>query len=573
MKRRVIAFLLSAAVLASLSGCGGQGTEQSTEQGTEQQQQSTEQKDSEGSKDQAQGNEAEGNGGGTASGAAGEWDVPYEETVTLHTVTSEYASAQYPEGDDITSNEWIRQYLKRYNIEVVTDWVSDDYDTKINLAIANNDIPDVFHVTASQFQQLVEADLLYDMTEVWEEWASERVKGYMEADPASFESGKVDGRLYGIPQLHYGFIDQPDFIWLRKDWMEEQRLSAPETMEDLENICFTFMEQYGGYGMAVDQNLDMLNLLAIAWHAYPGVWFEQEDGVIEYGSVQPEMKDALAKYAEWYQNGILSQDFPNYDFDAMNEAVVSGQVGVQPFYQWWGYNPGGDVVGNLGPDAYFEPYPIPSADGEKVLQGLVCGNSSYVVVSKDCENPAAVLKLIDYYAYIQNDSAGTADEVLSEPLMRNDMSHVVGAFRVLPPLADQNAFELVYEAMKTGDASLVQSDTNAIGKYDTSQEWLTNHSTGALGDFLQQGNGDKSAYAIAKKYLDNGDYITTKLWGANPPTLLQLGSNLNDMLKEGYTKIIIGAEPIEYFDTVVQSWYDAGGRQATDEMNEMYGDK
>lgn len=120
---------------------------------------------------------------------------------------------------------------------------------------------------------------------------------------------------------------------------------------------------------------------------------------------------------------------------------------------------------------------------------------------------------------------------------------------------------------------MVQSDTNAIGKYDTSQEWLTNHSTGALGDFLQQGNGDKSAYAIAKKYLDNGDYITTKLWGANPPTLLQLGSNLNDMLKEGYTKIIIGAEPIEYFDTVVQSWYDAGGRQATDEMNEMYGDK
>lgn len=565
MKRKLIALLLSAAVLASLSGCGQKNAEENADQ-----QQSVEQ---EASEDGGTQTETEGNDVAAEAGTAGEWDVPYEETVTLHTVTSEYASAQYPEGDDITSNEWIRQYLKRYNIEVVTDWVSDDYDTKINLAIANNDIPDVFHVTGSQFRQLAEAGLLYDMTEIWDEWASERVKGYMEADPASFESGKVDGRLYGIPQLHYGFIEQPDFIWLRKDWMEEQGLTAPETIEDLENICFTFMEKYGGYGMAVDQNLDMLNLLAIAWHAYPGVWLEKEDGTIAYGSVQPEMKDALAKYAEWYQNGILSQDFPNYDFDAMNEAVVSGLVGVQPFYQWWGYNPGGDVVGNLGSDAYFEPYPIPSADGEKVLQGLVCGNSSYVVVSKNCKNPEAVLKLIDFYAYIQNDSAGTADESLSEPLMRNDMSHVVGAFRVLPPLADQNAFELVYEAMKTGDASLVQNDTNAIGKYDTSQEWLTNHSTGALGDFLQQGNGDRSAYAVAKKYLDDGDYILSKLWGIDPPTLLQLGSNLNDMLKEGYTKIIIGAEPLDYFDTVVQSWYDAGGQQVTSEMNEMYGNK
>ena len=45
------------------------------------------------------------------------------------------------------------------------------------------------------------------------------------------------------------------------------------------------------------------------------------------------------------------------------------------------------------------------------------------------------------------------------------------------------------------------------------------------------------------------------------------------MLKEGYTKIIIGAEPLEYFDTVVSTWYEAGGQQATDEMNEMYGNK
>ncbi len=558
MKRKLLSILLTASILASLSGCrqeaSGKAEVQETKAETVQETQTISAEES-------------------VQGAAGTWDVPYDETVTLHTVTSEYASAIYPEGDDITQNEWIRQYLKRYNIEVVTDWVSDDYDTKINLAIANNDIPDVFHVTPSQFNQLVEADLVYDMTDVWEEWASDRVKGYMEADPATFESGKINGKLYGIPMMHYGFITQPDFVWLRKDWMEEQGLSAPQSIEELESICLNFMENYGGYGMAVDKTLDYLNILAVAWHAYPDVWIEKEDGTIEYGSIQPEMKNALSKWAEWYQNGILSKDFPNYDFGAMNEAVVSGKVGVQPFFQWWGYNPGGDEVANQGVDAYFEPYPIPSADGEKVLQGFVCENPGYIVVNKKCEHPEAALKLINFYAYIQNDSAGTIDDSLNELLMRNELSHICGAFSINPPLADQEAFGKVYEAMKTGDRSLVESDTNAIGKYDISQDWIENNTPSSLGDFLQQGNGDKSAYAIAREVLDNKDYILSKLWGAQPESMLSYGSNLDDLLTEGYTKIIIGAEPVEYFDTVVKNWYEAGGRQVTDEMNEMYGNK
>lgn len=102
MKRKIVAILLMAAV--GLAGCGGQT----------------------------------GVGGGNTEAPAavqeaattedGEVDIwsPYQDTVTLSTVKTENSGTTYPEGDDISDNVWIRAYKDKFNVEVVTDWVSDE---------------------------------------------------------------------------------------------------------------------------------------------------------------------------------------------------------------------------------------------------------------------------------------------------------------------------------------------------------------------------------------------------------------------------------------------------------------
>lgn len=555
MKKRIVAVMLSL-VVAATAGCGNA---QSAQQDT------TAAKTDTASESKAQA------GADTQQAEDGELDIwaPYDETVTISTVTSEYSSATYPEGDDITNNVWIRAYKDRFNIEVVTDWVSDEYDTKINLSIAEGDLPDVFHVNSAQLQQLIDADLIWDLTEVFDTYASDRVKGYMEADVDSFESGMRDGKLYGLPQMHWGIIDQPDYIWIRKDWKEELGLADPETMDDVVEICKAFMENYGGYGMAAEQTLDHLNLLAVAWGAHPDLWIKDDSGKIVYGSVQPEMKDAIAAWAEWYKEGILSPDFVTMDFAKMNEAVVSGNVGVQPFYQWWGYNPGVDTVSNLGTEAIFEPYLIPSATGEKVEQSIFFANGSYTVVSKKCENPEAAIKLINFYGYMIDDSVGQEDDATISSFTDNDIAHVVGAFRVLNPNCDYEQYVQVSKALETGDTSNLTT-SGMWQKYRNSVDFLENGTPGATGDYMQQGN-ERCAYGLAKQILDDGAYVKSALWGATPETLLNAGSTLDDILTEGFTKIIMGEESIDYFDTVVQNWMAAGGEAATNEMNEMYG--
>ncbi|GIP19157.1 hypothetical protein J40TS1_47990 [Paenibacillus montaniterrae] len=493
----------------------------------------------------------------------------YDETVTIHTVRAEYSSAQFPSGDDMSNNVWTRAYKERLNIEVVTDWVTDEYDTKLNLAISSNELPDVFHVNATQLQQLIDADMIMDLTEIFDTYASDRVKGYMEADTASYESGKRDGKLYGIPQMHWGFIDQPDFIWIRNDWKEELGLEDPKTMDDIKNIALKFKEAYGGYGIAVDQTLDYLNLLAIGWGAHPDVWLPGEDGKLVYGSVQPEMKDALAAWAEWFKLGIIDPEFPIKDFSAMNAGIVSGKAGVQPYYQWWGYNPGVDTVTNQGTDAVFYPYLIPTVDGDIATQSVFFANGAYTVVNKKAKHPEAAIKLLNFYAYILDEGAENESAETLSAMLDKDIAHVTGAFKIINPMTDYEQFERVSEALQTNDTSKFTT-SGMWQKYNNSVEFMKNGTPAAVGDYLQQGS-PKPAYGQAKTILDNEQYIKTAMWGAPPKELVKYGSTLDDILTEGFTKIIMGAEDIDYFDELVQNWHLAGGEEATAAVNAMYG--
>lgn len=45
---------------------------------------------------------------------------------------------------------------------------------------------------------------------------------------------------------------------------------------------------------------------------------------------------------------------------------------------------------------------------------------------------------------------------------------------------------------------------------------------------------------------------------------------LKEMQKQAYLEIITGQKPLDYFDTFVEQWYEIGGRQIVEEVNESY---
>lgn len=267
----------------------------------------------------------------------------------------------------------------------------------------------------------------------------------------------------------------------------------------------------------------------------------------------------------------MDPQFATKDLEKMLQGELNSEVGVSPYYQYWGYDPGPNMVSNNGKDSIFEAYKIPSANGETVKAPVSFANYGYIVVNKNCKNPEAVVKLLNFYARCMDEPDQVSKEMIND-LFKNAYTNIPYALRVINPNTDYNQFVKVTDTLKVG----LDEDPTALGKdgikYKNSVDFIKNGASTGVGDYCQQG-GPKAAYKISKEMIDNEEYIKDAMWGPATETLLSSGSTLDDILTEGFTKIIVGDKDIDYFDTLVEEWEKAGGAKATEEINEMYGNK
>lgn len=560
MKRKLLSVFLVTSMVLSLTACGSKENGQTGSADEKQETSAEKENDSKAAE-------------GEQESAAEQQDevvdpfAPYEETVTLKVAHLANNTITWPEGDDVKSNAWTRAYKELYNIEL--DYVifeeSSEYETKINLAMAENNLPDVFKVTAAQLDQLMEADLLYDLTDIWETYAFDELKEYAAGDEITFSTAFKDGRMYAIPRFDSGYLSQTELLWIRKDWKEALNLEDPETMDDVAEIARAFMDEYGAeYGIGTANTLDELLYLAPAWGAYHDFWLEDENGQIVYGSVQPEMKNALAQWAQWYQEGLISANFATIDREKLQEDTVNNKVGLYGNGQTWGWFPGPDMVETNGVDSAFEPYLIPTATGQEVLYPYNCNNDGYIVVNKNCEHPEAIFKMLKLHDLVRYDQEFAVNEPEMKAELFDDMrQHWPQVYRVFSNTFEQGILYQLQDAVAAGSGDGLSGD--AATRYEECRKWLEDGDKSGLGRYSQL-----LSFTIADEILTSDRDIYNKVWGINTETMKQSGSVLKDLLIEGFTKIIMGDKPVDYFDELVESWNKAGGEQMTKEVNDYY---
>lgn len=547
MKKKLVAVVLTFAMAVSMIACAASGS-QST--GTAKENEKTNSQDD---------NEKE---MVAPSGA-------YEDTVTISYVDVE-RNVIYPEGDDIEENAWTRKLLEDYNIDVVIDWTcpSSEYNTKLNLAIGSGNLPDVFRVNYEQLKMLIEANQIYDLSDVFEKYASDGVKDVRVENEDIFQSTVRGDALYAIPGLHYGYVTVPWVLWIRNDWKEKTGFAAPATIEDLEKMCLAFMEECGAdYGMAVSNNLDELYNLAPAWNAYPQTWIRDKNGDVVYGGVQAEMKEALGVWHDWYEKKIISPNFISADSALITQDYMNGAVGMQVAANWAGWGAITEAVKANSVEAISYAYSIPSATGEEVKIPVDYPNSEYYVVNKDCEHPEAVIKMLNLYWKIIAEDAGSMSPEERLKYTDTGREHVY-PIKLINTEGDLGAYFAISEAVRTGEP--VAENSPYYLKYVTCMDWVENQNADNLGLYLQCGDPEGSAYAVNNKLLENDLLLKNVLWADSPKEWEEYSSVLKDMLTEGYIKIIIGEESLDYFDTLVENWKVAGGDVCTTAMNKLY---
>lgn len=147
----------------------------------------------------------------------------YEDPVTVEIVQSINPTITMPEGDSATDNYYTRFIKDNMNIDISVKWSasSSDYNEKLNLAIAANDIPDILVVNEQQFRKLAQSDMLEDLTDYYDTYACDIIKQNIDStDGKALENATYDGKLLALPSVQVeadGYV----LMWIRQDWLDE----------------------------------------------------------------------------------------------------------------------------------------------------------------------------------------------------------------------------------------------------------------------------------------------------------------------------------------------------------------
>lgn len=551
-KKQLLTAMLAAVMLASTASCGG-------------------------SSDDIQSSSADTSSGESSTKTCEEngcvWDAftPYEETITFTKGLQKSTGNNMPEGDSFTDNDYTRYIKEAVNVQPEIAWEVDanNYDQKMALSISTGDIPDMMVVDRTIFKQLVENDLIWDMGEAYEKCISPYLKEvYDTFGDRLWREVTVDGKIMGIPGTQ--LEGQHNLLWIRKDWLDQLGLEVPTTMEELEEVARAFVENdMSGTGNTIgitatedvygDYN-GQHGLYSIFnyFDAYPEQWIEV-DGKAAYGSIQPEMKDALETLSRWYEEGILDQEFAVRKSTDREALIASGQCGIM-FGPWWGYGGVPECVEN-NPEADWAVVPAPQdAEGNFKVYAQDPVNG-IMVVSKDFEHPEALIKAINAHNELR--TGGRGEEAYQELLETSpNMMWSVTAVPLQIGREDSLAYGYaeLQKALEAEDRSLCTIAGNDR-IYDTIMKERENPRADVWNWQEAFIRTDGTEAAIYEKNLTHPVvfYGTTE-------TMSTKWANLEKEETETLVKIITGSESVDYFDEFVANWKNMGGDQITEEV-------
>ncbi|SDX67062.1 extracellular solute-binding protein [Paenibacillus sp. CF384] len=504
-----------------------------------------------------------------------------KKVVELTTVRSNPSDIKWDPGESMDKNAVYDAYEKDLGIRIKNVWVADSKqaEQKLNMMIASNDIPDFFSVNGQvQLQQLIDADMIMDLTEVFDKYASEETKKHFTKDGGvQMKSAQVDGKLLAIP-LSDSPYNSSNYLWIRKDWLTKLNLPEPKTMQDVLKIAEEFTNKDPGgtgksYGLALHKELmDDYGLSGFfnGYHAYPGIWQKDADGKLVYGSIQPQTKVALKQLQDMYKAGQIDPEFGTKDPDKENELVAANKIGMAygGFYlSAWPIASAAIKDNKLVQD--WQVYGLPSIDETPAKTQIGLGVNGYVVVSKNCKNPEAVIQLINQWVKVQL-KMSDQEKVYYNGKELEDKGKLyfkANPIRVLAQDGYIQAGITLPKAIESKDPSGLNNDPDLLNRYDAAQKYLNGDISGWFHWMIAKPGG---SFSIMTQYSKENRFEQDQFFGAPTQTMQDKKGILVAKEREVFTKIIMNQTSIDEFDKFVTEWNKLGGEEMTKEVNDWY---
>lgn len=566
MKKKLVATLLIAGVIGSLTACSGE--EASKEATTTSEQKTGESVSSDEDKQ--------------STTSADELMTPYgkyPEKITITTAKRSSAAPNLLPGDTAADNPMTRYITDKINIDFEVAWEveSSEFPNKLALMIASNDLPDMFTLGAKDYllyKQLVENDLLADLKPGYDACAGEYLKECFDSyEGKNLEPFMEDGKLLALAGGRYGY--EHNLLWLREDWMKEFNLQPPKTIEDIENILTVFVKEKGPQAAMILNATDVAGVytgdsaspIFASLGAYPGAWVEDKEGNIIWGSTAPEVKEGLRILADWYQKGLIDKQFVTRTAPGATDALFTGGQSGAAFAPWWYVYTIGDFPKN-NPEGDVMVYNAPLDENNKFNAMWPGPAGDYLMVSKDFEHPEAIFKVINCEFDMWRQFDAEAGELIKPTRDNNvDWGYMfpTSGFNLEPSYCITGIGQLAKAYVETGsDNGVDPMNPMNIDIAKRAAEYA------------------KNKEAVGTNWIDYyGRYVASNVAGATEVNLVypqfsfvtesmaDLKPNLDTLEQQVFLQIVTGEKPIDAFDQFVADWYAQGGQTMTDEVRNM----
>lgn len=267
----------------------------------------------------------------------------------------------------------------------------------------------------------------------------------------------------------------------------------------------------------------------------------------------------MAYLNKLYTDGILDSRFLLREPENINRLVVEGKCGAV-FGRWWAPNNPLSAAYSADNTAVWKPYLFSYENDKKVQVFESYDDSMYVVVRKGFEHPEIVGKyvsaLFDYARYGDDQYADEVNEYFGlnvDPTARPmniNVDYYDGLYR---------SGENIRKALE-GEKAVEELSGLEKSYYNTCVAFLEGDDPSAT---------DWAAYASRIEAVEV--LVDANVQQPLPLSLKEADGEIPQSLKEleqkAFLKIIVGEQPIDYFDAFVEEWYENGGTELTETVN------
>lgn len=315
----------------------------------------------------------------------------------------------------VSGAEWgempnLLEYAKKSNIEFEYQTPpSADFATRLNLAFASGELPDViFAASSNNLNRSMEADygnqgMLIPLEDLIEDYAPHLNKYLNEYPDFKKSITTPDGHIYSLPRIHIPGKSDPTYIsslWYNGEWLENLGIKStdiPTNTDELFDLLMRFKNEDPNKNGKKDEIplSDAKLVMARTW-LMPAFGIkingiEEVNGKVRFAPMTEGYKGYLEYMNKLYTNGLLNKEIFTISDEQQSSLVEADKIGLY-----------GDFKTPSSSEKPTEYYPmfqqLTSEYAEKPLApGHPRLSTGLFAITNKCEYPEAAMRWVDYF--------------------------------------------------------------------------------------------------------------------------------------------------------------------------------